>query len=1398
MSTHRLAIEGFLGINRKSINDSVNEIQGSLERAGNQGGKLLATEYEKSMPRVRRAIGKVNEITAQKTKLNQEDAKVQAKLNALNQKAIAIGDALSDQKTVQNELVKQESDLLASLTRLKAKASAAEKDLSAAEAKRDKLKKDHADTTKSELANIDQQIRALRAYAKVAESAEDAKAARRRADLMSDDSSGLRKRNIEELKAIADQQRMVDQLRDSYNDATAAVQATQAASRAATAARKKGVSELSAVESEHSKIVKESASVSEEANRISEESTKLAEKEEEAVRSLAEAKRAASDAEKNKRRGSNNGGSMGTLGSMLTDLPGVPGGRAGAVIGSGVLITLASVAEAAVTASQALAVLPAVATAGGAAMATLAIGTAGFADTIKHMGDPKKFAEGIAELSPNAQQAALQIQHLVDGPMGELKKATQDALFKDSSGMLEFASNRFGPGAQRLTTGIAGSMNNMMGNVLTEFATPDNMKSLETIINNILLAFQKLEPAVAPFADALLGIAETGSKFLPRLADAITNAANSFAKFIQGAQQDGTFEAFINKGIDATKMLIGFIGDLGKWVYQTFGNKSPEDFKATIESAAGAVKGVIGAIQGAANAVNGFLNAIKPVADALGGWENLATTALAVFVGAKMLGAIAGVMNLAGALGMGGVGGALSALPGLAAAAMGPIGLLAAAAGSLLYTLNKIQNAKQVPMNPNDVLPADATPAERATAQRGGLQDLARVPKSQGGLGPDPGEPGYVPPVRPGWGTPAPGEQAPGPAGSWWRSTPEPGGPRFPASTQFDIPPVPESGGGSKPSDSEKIAAELAKLNPSSFMPQIGAMPMGGMGDPREVQAAYQKVIEQARDVRDANMQLAAMQAAGVSSDFEILKAREKVADEEADFRQAQYDLAEKAQGKLSKLSDGFGQIGAQLDNDLGFSKGLPGLADNLVRFIAALATAPLQGMLAPMAAGAKGTGILGMLGYTGGNDTGSSTYGSYGTYGASYLNPGATTAYPGDAALLSRVPKGTYTQEARGDLTQGLADCSSAVEDLVNMLDGMPTSGANVTTANMEEFLRSRGFLPGPGGPGDMRVGFDSGHAQATLPGGTNFNWGSQAAADAGGRSGEGSSVMAQQFYRPVGVGGVGSSPGVPVPPVVSATPGATMPPAVSSTPVTLPPGLVPGPSTNTDPGLTPPLPPLPAPGSVPTGGPLSSGFPNALGPGMVTPSTPPTASYVPTTPEEQAAPSWTPEGGGNAGVGGGLIGAALSGAGGAANMMMPGMGAAADMAMKAINKTIAFGGKAAGIGMQGLMETFGVSDPDGGGNSTGASWLTRIAGGLAGARPATGMGAGQQGKNSKVDPNDPRNPQGQPGQPGEPGQGAQGGPQQTNHISIAIPPDRAGNAQQLANDVGGAMYNAYINPGG
>lgn len=537
---------------------------------------------------------------------------------------------------------------------------------------------------------------------------------------------------------------------------------------------------------------------------------------------------------------------------------------------------------------------------------------------------------------------------------------------------------------------------------------------------------------------------------------------------------------------------------------------------------------------------------------------------------------------------------------------------------------------------------------------------------------------------------------------------------------------------------------------PTGAPGMLVSSPKGGPGlgryevDPMRVYDAESSAIRAKNSLEQDRIALIRLEQQGNADQDALLRARNQVADAERSYVSAQMKLAEAQQGTWKKLesstqglADGMGQIGAALDKDFGISKGLPGLAENLTKFLANMAAAPILGQLGavsqlnPSKGGYGAMGILAAQGAFGPQYTGldaSSAYGPQGI-GPAALGGGMGT-YAGDAALLARVPAGRYTQEERGDLTKGLADCSSAVEDLVNLMDGRPTAGASMWTGNAAEWLTQRGFVPGMGGPGDFRVGFNPQHMQATLPGGTNINWGSNEMAARRGIGGTGADdpAFTSHYYRPT-TGG--SSP---VAPSVGIAPTPIPPPAPGYAPL--------ADSALTNPGLTNPA--LTA-GVPATGG----GWGGATGPAQAwSPSSTRIGGVEPAT------------GSGAGGVGitpGGTIDTAIGMAASAADIFAPGAGQAAQTGIKLANRAIQFGAQAAGIGVQGAIDTV---LPTAGSELANKSWLTKILGGVAGAAPAIPNVAGK----ATAPPN-----------PNQGGPNAQGGPVKAGDTNIHVTNNRA-----------------------
>jgi TP901 family phage tail tape measure protein len=151
-----------------------------------------------------------------------------------------------------------------------------------------------------------------------------------------------------------------------------------------------------------------------------------------------------------------------------------------------------------------------------------------------------------------------------------------------------------------------------------------------------------------------------------------------------------------------------------------------------------------------------------------------------------------------------------------------------------------------------------------------------------------------------------------------------------------------------------------------------------------------------------------------------------------------------------------------------------------------------------------------------------------------------------------------------------------------------------------------------------------------------------------------------------------------------------------------------------------------------------------------------------------------------------GGLPLAALQGA--ASAIPIPGAGQAAQIAIQEGNRAVQYAGQVGAIAVQGAQEEFALHDPDGGNKKGGIGWIDKIAGGLAGAKPAAPNTAGKTAPPDKNAPNAQQqgNTTGANGQPQ--GGGANGGNVGVNieNMHVASPD----HGQQVAGDLNYASY--------
>lgn len=1482
-----ITLDIFARLHQTTLRRTEKEAQQRFQQLGQKAADQLTQGIEKAAPRIRRAMSSAADATVDYTRKTRDLSKAQKEHAAAADRVVKLEANVADQYARNAALAQEVARGESAITQARKSEATQTRGIATREANLRAKRSEHLKTAEA-LRKKELQLKQIRLD-------QGSKAAIAFEKTFMD----LQRQNAAEIAYNAKKYDELKAARVELGRRTEAVSRIESDLKDVRKEQSSSVKELDDTEKDLLKTRQSASKQGQDLVRLNEDFVKSTRKREEAIRQLAE-----TEAAEEKRRATANGGNrkkrggIGVVGNMLTDLPFVPSGPAGAVMGSGVIVTLASAAEAAVTASQALAVLPAVAAAGAAAIGTLAMGFNGFGDALKHMGDPKKWAQDLATLSPAAQQAALEIQYLVDGPLGDLQDATQETLFSGVAEQLHTLTDNLLPEAQTLTQGISQSFNNMFDNAVGQILSPQSQASIGVVIDNIVTSFQKLEPAVAPFISAITKITETGSSFLPGFADAITNAANSFNTFITTAQQNGSLAEFIQKGIDAAKALGDIIWDIGQRIYAVFGNKDPGEFKQTLDSMVDAAFAVANAIVGISHVVNDLMGPTQAVADAIGGWENVIKLAAGAFVVFKLAGLTAaselatGLATAGTGAGLGFAGKVAAALKGFGWAALG-----AAIAIPILSELDRKVNEwgnshgqptppgekdrlipRGVPILPfwedqfRNVFGDDPAPAPQVFGppHPGGNAPGAPGPRHA----PITGVPGMPPIGAPGAGTDTGllGDldvDKLGTADYYKTLYPQPAAPPPPAGLPgyhpFDVPaPPPE---GPKVSDKDRrdairagLPADFGAVDPFGPMggPTPGSMPMmpqssggplnlgqlltgaaglpnsgtgsvgGGVVDPQKVYEANNRVQSEAWDVQDAARDLEVLKRDNLATQEEIVAADHKLTEQKWQLQGAQADLVKAQQG--SKGSGSGSKLSAGLDNDLGASRGLAGLADNLVRLVGALGTAPLMNQLQgivdadPNKGGFGLMGILGAQGAFGPRFTGQqSGLGAPAAASSSAMASGASYGAPAGTAMPGESPRdfahrvmmpywqsqgltvGDHGADKYGEHQNGALDIMvPSIAEGSKVLQQV-LSDPNVYGAIFNQ--RSYGYGHGTAGtPMEDRGSPTQNHQDHVhafyKPGGANniAPQGMGPAAMAGGIPAMPASIgaglpiplpviivggAAPAAVMPGGVPAPGAPPGVPgaPPPSTSPVPGAPlhagMPPAPGAPPpvIGMPgtgAGPLPGPTGWASPNL-----PAGMPGGGGEGPMLGS---NPAGPGAGASAGAPPIGGPQQGPVGKGAGTggWQPQGGGGIGPsGGGAIGMAMDAGSMALDVMAPGSGQAAQTAMKLVNRSIQYGGQLASVGVGGLLETFGLSDTELGDPSK--SWLGRAASGIAGAAPAVPTTAGQ----SKP-PAEPPKAEGQQ-------QGGQQGP--TVSIGQFVQaPNR--NGQQTAKDLAAKAHGAWTKP--
>ncbi|AER49424.1 tapemeasure protein [Mycobacterium phage LOCARD] len=604
------------------------------------------------------------------------------------------------------------------------------------------------------------------------------------------------------------------------------------------------------------------------------------------------------------------------------------------------------------------------------------------------------------------------------------------------------------------------------------------------------------------------------------------------------------------------------------------------------------------------------------------------------------------------------------------------------------------------------------------------------------------------------------------------------------------------------------------KLPDAPVLPYDTTLPPGIAGMPPDaaVFSAESSYLDARHKLAEKRARAAQLEQSTEATEQDRLKARNDVIEAERDLQAAEMRMSDARANqyeKLTKQTDkhvkDLGQIGAQLDQDFGISKGLAGIAENITKFVANLAAAPLLGQLQAISAynpTQGGHGLMGVLGAQGvfGPQYQNNQYdrGSYPSAGATGVSmtalPSAPSAIPGqsprDFAHNVMMPfwknmgleVGDHAADAFGEHQNGALDImvpnkavgQQVLQQVLNDpnvygaifdrhsygygrgLQGRLMEDRGSPTQNHEDHVHA---LYKPGNPNNINPSGSAAPVSvptvaAVAPSATAFP-----------PSSSGGVVPVSVTNWPAQGSGVGVT--VPTGGAGVTSPGAA--PAGSPASGTGA-GPLPGPAPVSSGAWATNPAPLPTTGGG--GGPMAAGAPQGLFTGGPTNTTNIGANVAP----------YAGSGSGGIGMdGGGALGMAVQAGGMALDAMAPGAGQAAQTGVKLINRAIEYGGQVAAIGAQGLMETF---LPTGGSDLANNNWITRIAGGIAGAAPALPNLAGQASQQRKdIDPQATGQGQTQVNQGGD--------------TNITVNNQRA-TEDGTGRDIAYHLQNQYVMPGG
>ena len=206
-----------------------------------------------------------------------------------------------------------------------------------------------------------------------------------------------------------------------------------------------------------------------------------------------------------------------------------------------------------------------------AAILPLVLAFQNFGDAVSAVasGDLEKMDEALKKLSPSAAFVAREIGRMLP-LLRDFQKSLQEAFFSK----IIFDMTHFAMIVLPMLTRAMGAVAGAFGQLLHEFAvwmrTADNLIEFQSLFQATARIIEQLTAPFIRFADALLRVTVHALPFVEKLSQGFGNLLDRFSLFLTRSVNDGSFDQFLQDGLDTLKELIDLLKASGGLISTIF------------------------------------------------------------------------------------------------------------------------------------------------------------------------------------------------------------------------------------------------------------------------------------------------------------------------------------------------------------------------------------------------------------------------------------------------------------------------------------------------------------------------------------------------------------------------------------------------------------------------------------------------------------------------------------------------------------------------------------------------------------------------------------------------------------------------------------------------------------